>query len=66
MLGNTGKSLEEAAECELDWPWGDDGAPGLCRHVGSGSGGYADQIFLYAAEQLFGQSDAPLVYKNLR
>lgn len=66
MLANSNKCLSEVEGCELDWPWGDAQAPGIRGHVGSGSGGYADQIFLFAAEQLFGETNAPLVYRNLR
>lgn len=76
MLEANSKPLADVDSVPLDWPWGAPPSPppapappqgpGLRRHLGSGSGGYADQIFLYAAEQLFGESDAPLVYKNLR
>ncbi|XP_037973833.2 probable cytosolic Fe-S cluster assembly factor GJ13047 isoform X1 [Plutella xylostella] len=77
MLEANSKPLADIDSVPLDWPWGAPPSPppapaappqgpGLRRHVGSGSGGYADQIFLYAAEQLYGESDAPLVYKNLR
>ncbi|XP_052759047.1 probable cytosolic Fe-S cluster assembly factor GL21135 [Galleria mellonella] len=67
MLNNSGKSLSEVASSELDWPWSEsDGHPAIRRHLGSGSGGYADHVFSYAAEQLFGESNAPLVYRNLR
>ncbi|KOB67841.1 putative cytosolic Fe-S cluster assembly factor [Operophtera brumata] len=45
MLGTAGKSLSELPSCELDWPWSVDAPPILRRHIGSGSGGYADQIF---------------------
>ena len=65
MLDNTSKSLSDIEGSNLDWPW-DSESPGIRSHIGSGSGGYADQIFLSAAEQLFGESKAPLVYRNLR
>ncbi|XP_045491460.1 probable cytosolic Fe-S cluster assembly factor GL21135 [Colias croceus] len=65
MLSSEGKSLSEVPSADLDWPWGE-GAPGLRSHGSSGSGGFADHLFVYAAEQLFGESSAPLVYKNLR
>jgi iron only hydrogenase large subunit-like protein len=38
----------------------------LLGHHGSGSGGYADFIFHYAAKHLFQESDAKLEYKSLR
>ncbi|XP_059061750.1 probable cytosolic Fe-S cluster assembly factor GL21135 [Achroia grisella] len=67
MLDNTGKSLNALESSELDWPWSEcDGKPALNKHIGSGSGGYADHVFLHAAEQLFGENNATLVYKNLR
>lgn len=66
MLESSGKCLSDIEGCNLDWPWDDSEGPGIRSHIGSGSGGYADQVFLYAAEALFGESNAPLVYKNLR
>ncbi|CAB3234712.1 unnamed protein product [Arctia plantaginis] len=68
MLENNNKSLRDVPGMELDWPWEalGEGSPLVRRHVGSGSGGYADQVFLYAAEQLFGEGNAQLTYKNLR
>lgn len=66
MLDKDGKSLEDCNNSVLDWPWKVEGEALLKRHIGTGSGGYADHIFLYAAEQLFGESNIPLVYKNLR
>ncbi|XP_053625490.1 probable cytosolic Fe-S cluster assembly factor GL21135 [Plodia interpunctella] len=65
MLSNSNISLGDAPLSPLDWPWGE-GESGLRSHAGSGSGGYADHVFLHAAEQLFGESNATLVYKNLR
>lgn len=38
----------------------------LLGHQGSGSGGYADFIFHYAAKNLFQETNATLNYKNLR
>lgn len=68
MLDVSNKALSDIPGAELDWPWGalGEAPPALRRHIGSGSGGYADHVFLYAAEQLFGQTNAQLVYKNLR
>ncbi|KAG6448676.1 probable cytosolic Fe-S cluster assembly factor GL21135 [Manduca sexta] len=67
MLG-TDKSLSEVESVPLDCPWPESpgAAPALRRHGGSGSGGYADHVFTYAAEVLFGEANAKLVYKNLR
>ncbi|XP_063619986.1 probable cytosolic Fe-S cluster assembly factor GI11683 [Cydia splendana] len=64
MLGPT--ELGDAPLSPLDWPWGEPPGAGLRGHVGTGSGGLADHIFLYAAEQLFGETKAELVYRNLR
>ncbi|KAH9634806.1 hypothetical protein HF086_012220 [Spodoptera exigua] len=68
MLDVSSKDLSDVPVAELDWPWESLGEapPALRRHIGSGSGGYADHVFLYAAEQLFGETNAQLVYKNLR
>lgn len=40
--------------------------PALVRYRGSGSGGYADHVFQYAAKELFGEECDKLEYKNLR
>lgn len=66
MLESSGQNLGDVLGLELDSAWGEAGSGALRRHAGSGSGGYADHVFLHAAEQLFGESNAQLVYKNLR
>lgn len=40
--------------------------PYLTRHIGSGSGGYADHILKFAAMELFGIECDKLQYKELR
>lgn len=40
--------------------------PDLLGHLGSGSGGYSDHIFHYAAKELFGSEFEQLEYKQLR
>ncbi|XP_013197617.2 probable cytosolic Fe-S cluster assembly factor GL21135 [Amyelois transitella] len=64
MLSNSGVALGAAPAAALDWPWG--GARAGVHGRGSGSGGFADHVFRAAAEQLFGEAHAQLVYKNLR
>ncbi|XP_045542876.1 probable cytosolic Fe-S cluster assembly factor CPIJ010948 [Papilio machaon] len=67
MLSNSGKSLCDVVEAELDAVWGGEAEePGLRGHAGSGSGGFAHHVFLHAAEQLFGITDPPMVYKEFR
>lgn len=66
MLDNSNMSLNDAESSSLDSPWGDGAPAAVRRHRGSGSGGGADHVFLYGAEQLFGETDAQLVYRNLR
>ncbi|KAL0893550.1 hypothetical protein ABMA27_013740 [Loxostege sticticalis] len=67
MLGNSNMSLSDAPAGSLDAAWGaDEGPPGPRGRAGSGSGGYADHIFVHAAQQLFGESNVQLVYRNLR
>lgn len=41
-------------------------APKICKHLGSGSGGYADHIFRYACKELFNEDVDKLDYKCLR
>lgn len=38
----------------------------LRGHIGSGSGGYADFIFRYAAKNLFNEENITVNFKNLR
>ncbi|XP_049866783.1 probable cytosolic Fe-S cluster assembly factor GL21135 [Pectinophora gossypiella] len=67
MLDSNSKSLSDVEGIELDWPWSErEGPTSVRRHIGSGSGGYADQVFLHAAHQLFGETDVPLTYRSLR
>ncbi|CAF4843795.1 unnamed protein product [Pieris macdunnoughi] len=66
MLSSDDKSLSDIMDGELDWPWDESDAKGIKGHIGSGSGGYSDAVFLHAADQLFGATDPPLEYKNLR
>ncbi|CAK1582205.1 unnamed protein product [Parnassius mnemosyne] len=72
MLESSGKSLCEVPGAELERVWGEDeegageGGAVLMGHAGSGSGGYAHHVFLHAAQQLFGETDVPVVYRNLR
>ncbi|CAH2074676.1 unnamed protein product, partial [Iphiclides podalirius] len=65
MLEGSGRSLGEVGGAELDAVWGEAPA-GLRGHAGSGSGGFAHHVFVHAAEQLFGLTDPPMVYRNLR
>ncbi|CAG9585821.1 unnamed protein product [Danaus chrysippus] len=71
MLSNQDKDLSEFPDSSLDWCWEVSMTPGVRRHgapgaKSSGSGGLADEVFMYAAKELFGEEDVPLVYKNLR
>ncbi|KAJ2952494.1 hypothetical protein O0L34_g6812 [Tuta absoluta] len=66
MLETKSQSLNDIEGVDLDWPWSSEGQPLIRRHIGSGSGGYADQVFLYAAAELFGETEAQLTYRNLR
>lgn len=51
----------------MDWPW-DTPEPSthMWAHESSGSGGFSDHIFKYAAKELFGMDVTHLEYKNLR
>lgn len=68
MLETAGHTLHDAKAVPFDWPW-DDRQPthNVWAHEMSGSGGYSDHIFKYAAHELFGITVAGNVtYKNLR
>ncbi|CAG5011537.1 unnamed protein product [Parnassius apollo] len=70
MLESSGKSLSEAPAAELELVLEGEGAGAgggaLRAHAGSGSGGYAHHVFVHAAQQLFGETDVPIIYRNLR
>ncbi|XP_068081685.1 probable cytosolic Fe-S cluster assembly factor GK14772 [Anabrus simplex] len=68
MLETDGHHLSEVNEAPIDWPW-EEPKPlnnELWGHVGSGSGGYADHIFIHAAKELFGLEPSEFQYKTLR
>lgn len=62
------RSLADADPCDLDWPWGtvQPSTNAIWAHESSGSGGYSDHIFKYAARELFDMTVTELEYKNLR
>ncbi|XP_035719082.1 probable cytosolic Fe-S cluster assembly factor AGAP009023 [Vespa mandarinia] len=69
MLNESHLTLSDIEDGEIKQPFG------LCRdktdndlwsHKGSGSGGYADFIFHYAAKHLFDENDVTLEFKHLR
>lgn len=70
MMEKENVSLENFDNSTFAQPWFGDGifesAPELCSHIGSGSGGYADHIFKYAAFELFGINVNEIEYKQLR
>ncbi|XP_011306223.1 probable cytosolic Fe-S cluster assembly factor AAEL012261 [Fopius arisanus] len=68
MLENQGKTLCDVDPASLDTPFTTDDQlhVDLWSHSGSGSGGYADFIFEYAAKHLFQVSDARLELRPLR
>lgn len=59
--------LIDSKSISMDWPW-DIPEPSayMWAHESSGSGGYSDHIFKYAAKELFDLDVAELEYKNLR
>uniref|UniRef100_U5EZ89 Putative nuclear architecture related protein n=1 Tax=Corethrella appendiculata TaxID=1370023 RepID=U5EZ89_9DIPT len=61
------QSLSEVEKSTFDWPW-DTEKPKtfIWAHEYSGSGGYSDYIFKYAANQLFNIEVNELNYKILR
>lgn len=70
MLEKEGVSLCDIENSTFARPWLTDETaevtPELYSHVGSGSGGYADHIFKYAASELFSVDIATVEYKQLR
>ncbi|XP_044271400.1 probable cytosolic Fe-S cluster assembly factor CPIJ010948 [Tribolium madens] len=70
MLEKDGCVLENLEQSQFSQPWllkqDTDVVPNLTRRLGSGSGGYADHIFKYAAKELFGFEVENLEYHNLR
>lgn len=67
MLDSQSATLLDETHSPLDWPWGTpQPASGIWSHETSGSGGYSDHIFKYAAKELFGADVISLDYKNLR
>lgn len=67
MLTNEGKNLGEFETESFDWPWTDKiPETFIWAHESTGSGGYSDYIFKYAAKVLFNENIEELDYKNLR
>ncbi|KAM0733431.1 putative cytosolic Fe-S cluster assembly factor [Formica fusca] len=69
MLSEDGLVLNEIHEGEIKQPFGSYNKEienKLWGHSGSGSGGYADFIFRYAAKNLFDEEDVVVDFKNLR
>lgn len=67
MLDNEGKSLNDFTKAKLDWPWNNLNENNfIARYESSGSGGYSEHIFKYAAKTLFNQDLIELKYNNLR
>lgn len=68
MLHQEGLSLQSVALGEIQRPFDirEHADYNVCSHKGSGSGGYADFIYRYAAEHLFQDRDAELKLRNLR
>lgn len=68
MLTDSGRILADEKPATFDWPWGTLEIPphNIWAHESSGSGGYSDHLFKYAAQELFGITVTNLEYKNLR
>uniref|UniRef100_A0A1B6CJK3 Iron hydrogenase small subunit domain-containing protein n=1 Tax=Clastoptera arizonana TaxID=38151 RepID=A0A1B6CJK3_9HEMI len=60
LMQSQSVQLADEEPVELDWLWSEFIQPPLQSHIGSGSGGYAQHIFLNAAKVLF-----PNVVSNL-
>lgn len=70
MLQRDGVALNDISESTFMYPWlpieNSEAYPNITGHIGSGSGGYADHLFIYAAKELFGINIYNIEYKNLR
>lgn len=71
MLISQNTTLDTFDSVPIDWPWNLDEVVEsdeimIKGHFGSGSGGYADHLFQYAAKELYGIENAELNYKSLR
>lgn len=67
MLTKQNKSLNDAIKGTFDWPWNASKPETfMWSHELSGSGGYSDYIFKYAAKHLFNEDITEISYKNLR
>lgn len=70
MLEKDGISLENVTSSTFSEPWFSEenceAIPEIHKHLGSGSGGYCDHIFRFAAMELFGITCEKLEYRNLR
>ncbi|XP_033221424.1 probable cytosolic Fe-S cluster assembly factor GL21135 isoform X2 [Belonocnema kinseyi] len=68
MLNQEGISLQNVTRNEIQKPFGNYNQLecNIWSHQGSGSGGYADYIFRYAAKNLFQEPNAKLELKSLR
>lgn len=68
MLENEGTSLRDMPEGNFTHPGRETVGQAECvfGHEGSGSGGYSDHVFKYAAKELFGDDISRLEYKVLR
>lgn len=69
MLAKDRVSLSDFESSTFSQPWllkDKNITPNLTSRIGSGSGGYADHIFKYAAKELFGIECDQVEYKQLR
>lgn len=68
MFQTAGRFLRDVSPVELDWPWNTacPDSANVWAHESSGSGGYSDHLFKYAARELFGIQVDRIEYKNLR
>ncbi|CAG9764187.1 unnamed protein product [Ceutorhynchus assimilis] len=70
MLQQANISLKSLENSTFSKPWlsntNTEEAPCFHRHIGSGSGGYSDYIFINSAKELFGITCGNVEYKALR
>lgn len=67
MLSGENINLLDEKAVRMDWPWKTEAPPhSVYGYETSGSGGYAEYIFKYAASELFGEQITEVNFKSLR
>lgn len=69
MISKDGITFSSLENGKFSQPWSVDNVeitPNLHRYPGSGSGGYADNLFKFASKEIFNEEVTNMEYKSLR